>query len=68
MLWTLGLYNLTFTPYNLIGKCRNSVLEELEIGQPYRLDSGLEITSVKKPRSCFKKVRNRSWTCNDAMQ
>ena len=34
-----------------------SVIEELEIGQPYKLDNGLEITSVKKPRSCFKKVR-----------
>ena len=46
-----------YSQYNLIGKCRNSVIEELEIGQPYKLDNGLEITSVKKPRSCFKKVR-----------
>ena len=52
---------VTFNSYpHLIGKYRNSVIEELEIGQPYRLDNGLEVTSVKKPKNCFKKVRN--WT------
>ena len=30
--------------------------EELEVGQVYRLDNGLEITSVKRSRSCVKKV------------
>ena len=33
------------------------VAEELEPGQPYRLENGLEITSVKKPKKCVKKVR-----------
>ena len=36
--------------------------EELEIGQPYRLENGLEITSVKKPKKCVKKVRSGTGT------
>merc|ERR1719189_1232096 len=54
LLYLSVIWNISATSGDLLSVLED--LEELEIGQPYRLDNGLEITSVKKPRSCFKKA------------